>query len=208
GSTMNGATTLTWTVESVIGKTIDHFALVDLAGFQEAVDAVGGYEICLPHAVRDQKAHLELPTGCTHATGAQTLAWLRSRSTQELTESGWQTMPGVNDLTRNERQRDFLLSMMGELSNFGSPKAVADVANAIAPYVTVDSELSLIDAVDLAWTLRGLSRGNIDELDIPVTDATTEVGAAVLVAEVDIAEMVDEYLAPEIAGDSDGALAG
>jgi hypothetical protein len=78
----------------------------------------------------------------------------------------------------------------------------------IAPYVTVDSELSFIDAVDLAWTLRGLSRGNIDELEVPVSDATTEAGAAVLVAGVDIADLVDDYLAPEMAEDPSGAFAG
>lgn len=201
---VNGPTALTRTVEEVIGQTIDHFAMVDLAGFQQAVDEVGGYEICIERAVRDQRAQLQLPAGCTRATGAQTLAWLRSRSTQELTDDGWRTVPGVNDLTRNERQREFLLSMLGRLSDFGSPTDVADVARAIAPYVTVDSELSFLDAVDLAWTMRGLSRGNIDELEIPVSDATTASGAAVLVAEVDIADLVDDYLAPEIAEDPTG----
>jgi LCP family protein required for cell wall assembly len=204
---MNGPTALTFTVQSLIGHRIDHFAMVDLAGFQEAVDAVGGYEICLQRAVRDEKANLELPAGCTLATGAEALAWLRSRSTQELTDDGWRTMEGVSDLTRNERQRAFLMAMMGKLSDFGSPTDVADIAQTIAPYVTVDSELSLIDAVDLAWTMRGLSRGHIDELDIPVSDATTSAGAAVLVAQVDIAEVVDEYLAPEMAGDLSGAMA-
>ncbi|MGH8948390.1 MAG: LCP family protein, partial [Acidimicrobiia bacterium] len=134
---LNGPTALTRTVESVIGQDIDHFALIDLAGFQEVVDAVGGYEICLERAVRDQLAQLELPAGCTQATGAQTLAWLRSRSTQELTEDGWRVMPGVNDLTRNERQRAFLLAMLGHLSDFSSPTAIADTAQVIAPFVTV-----------------------------------------------------------------------
>jgi LCP family protein required for cell wall assembly len=202
---LNGPTALTRTVEDVIGRDVDHFALIDLAGFQEAVDAVGGYEICLERPVRDQLAQLELPAGCTQATGAQTLAWLRSRSTQELTEDGWRVMPGVNDLTRNERQRAFMLSMMGQLSDFGSPTAIADVAQVIAPFVTVDSELSFIDAVNLAWTMRGLSSGNVDELEIPVSDATTESGAAVLVAGVDIADLVDDYLAPEVAEDPGGA---
>jgi LCP family protein required for cell wall assembly len=205
---LNGPTALTRTVEDVIGRDVDHFALVDLAGFQEAVDAVGGYEICLERPVRDQLAQLELPAGCTQATGAQTLAWLRSRSTQELTDDGWRVMPGVNDLTRNERQRAFLMSMMGQLSDFGSPTDIADVAQGIAPFVTVDSELSFIDAVNLAWTLRGLNSGSVDELEIPVSDATTESGAAVLVAGVDIADMVDDYLSPEVAEDPSGAFAG
>jgi LCP family protein required for cell wall assembly len=206
--TVNGPTALTRTVEGVIGQTVDHLAMVDLAGFQEAVDAVGGYQICLERAVRDQRALLQLPAGCTHASGAQTLAWLRSRGTQELTENGWRTMPGVNDLTRNQRQREFLLSMLGRLSDFGSPTDIAEVARSIAPFVTVDSELSFINAVNLAWAMRGLSQGNIDELEVPVSDAITANGAAVLVAEVDIADLVDDYLAPEIAEDPTGAFAG
>ena len=62
GDEMNGPTLLTLSVESLIGETVDHFAMVDLAGFQEAVDAVGGYEICVENAVRDRRANLELPT--------------------------------------------------------------------------------------------------------------------------------------------------
>ena len=205
---MNGPTALTVTVEDLIGVSIDHFALIDLAGFQEAVDAIGGYEICLQRAVRDEKALLHLPAGCTLASGAETLAWLRSRNTQELTADGWQVVPGVSDLTRNERQREFLLSMMGSLSDFGSPQAVASVAQVVAPYVTVDADLSLLDAVSLAWTMRGLGRGSIDELEIPVTDSTTVNGAAVLVPSVEISEVVASYLAPEIAEDSASGFAG
>jgi LCP family protein required for cell wall assembly len=206
--TMNGPTALTVTVEDLIGVSVDHFALIDLAGFQEAVDAVGGYEICLQRAVRDEKAQLHLPAGCTLASGAQTLAWLRSRGTQELTAEGWRVVPGVSDLTRNERQREFLLSMMGSLGDFGSPQGVASVAQVVAPYVTVDADLSLLDAVSLAWTMRGLGQGSIQELDIPVTDSTTQNGAAVLVPSVDIAEVVASYLTPEVAEDSASGFAG
>jgi len=205
---MNGPTALTVTVEDLIGVSVDHFALVDLAGFQEAVNAIGGYEICLPRAVRDEKAQLHLPAGCTLASGAETLAWLRSRNTQELTADGWRVVPGVSDLTRNERQREFLLSMMSSLGDFSSPKAVASMAQSVAPYVTVDADLSLLDAVSLAWTMRGLGQGSIEELDIPVIDSTTASGAAVLVSEVDIAEVVASYLTPEVAEDSAAGFAG
>ena len=208
GTVMNGPTALTVTVEGLIGVSVDHFALVDLAGFQEAVDAIGGYEICLQRAVRDEKAQLQLPAGCTLASGAETLAWLRSRNTQELTADGWRIIPGVSDLTRNERQREFLLSMMGSLGDFGSPQDVASVAQVVAPYVTIDADLSLLDAVSLAWTMRGLGQGSIQELDIPVTDTTTVNGAAVLVPAVDISEVVASYLAPELAEDSASGFAG
>jgi LCP family protein required for cell wall assembly len=208
GTLMNGPTALTVTVENLIGLTVDHFALVDLAGFQEAVDAIGGYEICLQHAVRDEKAQLHLPAGCTLASGAETLAWLRSRNTEELTTDGWRVVPGVSDLTRNERQREFLLSMMGSLGDLSSPQDVASMAQVVAPYVTVDADLSLLDAVSLAWTMRGLGQGSIHQLDIPVMDSTTASGAAVLLPSVDISEVVASYLTPEVAQDSASGFAG
>ena len=190
----------------MLGEAIDHFALVDLAGFQEAVDELGGYEICLDRPVRDRRADLELPAGCTMATGEQTLAWLRSRHTQELTENGWRIMPGVNDLARNERQRDFLIDMMGRLSNFTSPQELASTARAISPHITVDSDLSLVSAVELAWALRGIGAGDVTELEVPVVDHTTQYGAAVLLASTPVQELVAEFLAPETAAEDDSVV--
>lgn len=195
----NGPTELVLTVESLIGVTIDHFAMADLAGFQEAVDAVGGYEICVENPVRDWRAKLDLPAGCTMATGEETLAWMRSRSTQELTDSGWRVMPGVNDLTRNERQRDFMVELLGRLSDFSSPQDLAAAARALAPYLTVDADLGLVDAVGLAWTMRGLGDESVETIEVAVADATTDNGAAVLVAVDDIAAVVDGFLHPRTA---------
>lgn len=190
----NGPTLLTLAVERLIGKGVDHFALVDFVGFQEAVDAVGGYEICVENPVRDARADLELPAGCTMADGAQTLAWMRSRQTQELTEDGWRTIPGMNDLARNERQRTFLMEMMSRAGDITSPTAMTSAAQAVAPYVTVDSALSLFDAVNLAMTMRGLQSGGITEIEIPVLDDTTDGGSAVLRPAEPVDEIVADFL--------------
>lgn len=199
---MNGPTLLTLTVENLIGETVDHFAMMDFAGFQGAVDAVGGYEICLESAVRDSQANLSLPAGCTMATGEQALAWLRSRRTQELSEDGWRIQPGINDLVRNERQRAFLIDMMSRLADFTSPQAMAATARSVAPFITVDSELTLVEAVDLAWTMRAVARGSVTELDVPVVDYVTQAGAAVLLAAQPVDQIVAGFVAPETA---DGA---
>jgi len=192
--TMNGATLLTVAVEELIGESVDHFALVDLAGFQAVVDAVDGYEICLENPVRDQRANLALPGGCTRADGEETLAWMRSRHTQELTDAGWRVMPGVNDLVRNERQRAFLIDMMGRIADFSSPQAMAQAAQAVAPFVTVDADLTLMDAVNLAWTMRGLGSGSVSELEVEVYDDTTSGGAAVLRPVTPVDVIVAEFL--------------
>ena len=199
GEKMNGPTLLTLSVESLIGETVDHFALVDLAGFQSAVDAIGGYEICVELPVRDIRANLKLPAGCTKASGEQALAWLRSRRTQELTDAGWRTMSGMSDLARNDRQRAFLIDMMASLSDFSSPQAVTAAARAVAPFLTVDSGLTLIEAVNIAWTMRGLSSGSVIELGVPVYGYTTEEGAAVLLPSVPVDEIVAGFVVPETA---------
>ena len=199
---MNGATLLTLVVEELINETVDHFAMVDLAGFQEAVDAVGGYEICVTSPVRDLLSGLDLPSGCTLADGEQTLAWLRSRHTLELTEDGWRPLAGMNDLVRNERQRKFLIDLTGRLSDFSSPQDIAATASAVAPYVTVDSDLSLVSAVDFAWALRGLESGAVVELEVPVYDDFTRQGAAILRTSEPIDEIVAEFLG---SGTAEGA---
>jgi LCP family protein required for cell wall assembly len=201
---MNGPTVLVESVEALIGVQVDHFAMVDFEGFQGAVDAVGGYEVCLARPVRDSLANLALPAGCTLADGEQTLAWLRSRHTQELTENGWRTVDGASDLLRNERQREFMMSMMSRVADFGNPSEIIGIAQAVAPFVTVDDGLSLMGAVGLATTLRGLDEGSVVELEIEVVDHIADSGAAVLLAVGDPAELVSDFLSPTTAerGDS------
>lgn len=194
---MNGETTLLVTVESLTGLGVDHVALVDLAGFQDVVDEVGGYEVCLDLPVRDEKADLSLPAGCQDLGGDDTLAWLRSRSTQELHPDGvWRTMTGVSDLTRNERQREFFLEMIGRLSDLTEPEDALSMANALAPHVTVDTSLGLSQAVSLAWTMRGLS-DSFDEIEIPVESYTTSAGASVLVPVGDVESIIADVIAVE-----------
>lgn len=192
-SGVEGPALLTMGVEHLIGEKIDHYAMVDMAGFQKVVDALGGYEICVERPVRDTRSGLDLPAGCTMADGSQTLAWLRSRHTQELVDGQWRTMPGVSDLARNQRQRRFVIDMMKRLGDFSSPQALASRARTLAPFVTVDSRLRLTDAVGLAWALRGVDAGKVEELTIPVRNANYN-GASVLEATEDVSEIVARFL--------------
>ena len=202
---LNGPTVLSSVVEDLIGEQVDHFAMVDLAGFQEVVHEVGGYEICVRRPVRDPLSGLDLPAGCTMADGEQTLAWLRSRMTEELTDSGWRKMAGMNDLVRNERQREFLIDMMGRLSDFSSPQDIASTASAVAPHVTVDEGMSLMGAVNFAWSIRGLGSGDVEELEVPVYDDVAQDGTAILRPSQPIDEIVAEFLSLETAQAGSGA---
>ncbi len=199
---MNGETTLVVTVESLTGLGVDHVAMVDFAGFQDVVDRLGGYQICVDRPVRDPKAKLDLTEGCHMADGADTLAWLRSRTTEELRDDGrWVVMSGVSDLTRNERQREFLVDMISRLSDFSGPEDAFKTARGIAPYLTVDSSLGIGQAVSLAWTMRGMD-SSIDLITIPVEDYLTQAGAEVLRPVGSVEAVIAEIIAVETVRES------
>ena len=198
GDDINGATLLSKAVEDFTGVEVDHFALFTFDGFEEIIDEVGGVEICVDHAVRDRKALLNLPAGCTNATGEQALAWVRSRSTLEFVDGAWRTMDNVSDLTRNERQQDMILDMLEKASEFDSPQELAGVVRSLTNAFTLDERLGLSEAINLAWDLRGLQRDEIVRLTIPVEDYETSAGAQVLVATTAFDALLEEYFAASV----------
>lgn len=172
-------------LENLTGLDIQHVAAVDLAGFQDVVDAMGGYEICTDHAVRDRKSGLELDVGCTMADGETTLQWLRSRYTERLVDGTWETVPEVSDLTRNTRQRKFLTDIFSRVVERRDPRAILDLVETVAPYLTIDDQLSLADAASWLWDYR---TADVSTSEIPVIYRRTEQGASVLVPKVDVEE--------------------
>jgi LCP family protein required for cell wall assembly len=174
-----GETLLQLTVERMTSIGIDHVASVGLDGFQEAVDRLGGYEICLEHPVRDPASGLDLPAGCTTAEGEQTLAWIRSRRTEELVDGRWRTIPGANDLARNERERAFLIDMFERIIDAINVRQLQGLAAVVAPHIALDTSLDLPRLIQTGWHMRLLTTDDIDSVAVPVVDDTLR-GMAVL----------------------------
>src|SRR5690606_1414642 len=98
------------TVEQLTGLRIDHYVVVDFAGFRDMVDALGSVPICLPHAVDDRRHHIVLPAGRTRVNGEQALGYVRER--YALGDGG--------DLGRIERQQAFIASVLQEATSAGT----------------------------------------------------------------------------------------
>lgn len=187
---INGPSLLSYTVGQFTGIEVDHFAKFDFDGFEEIIDAVGGVEICLDYAVKDWKAELELPAGCTNVTGAQALAWVRSRHTLQNVNGSWKSVPGASDLLRNQHQQDVIIELFKELKSFESPSELtAQVAGLVDAFV-LDDTLSITDAVGLAWGMRDMDLEDINRLEIPVRLARSKSGQSILVATMPF----DEFL--------------
>lgn len=199
---IEGETMLALAVEDYTGIHVDHMALFTFEGFEEIIDAVGGIEICVEYDVRDSKSHLDLPAGCTLATGEQALSWVRSRRTQELVNGSWRTMSNVSDLTRNERQQDVILDMLSKLGDFSSVDDLTRTAQSLIGAFSLDDDLGLTDAINLAWSLKDVDPITVQTLKIPVADERTDSGAAVLVATQPFDQILAEVY-PDLAPTTD-----
>jgi len=204
GDDISGPELMSIMVEDLAGVEIDHYAEVDFDGFIRIVDAFGGVEICTDNPVRDWRAELELPGGCVQASGDDALAWARSRHTEELVDGNWQIKSGMNALVRDERQQELALEVAGRIASLGSPGELRSVASGLQDSVTFDEQLSMREAVGLAWQYRGLDTSEVERITIPVSDHVTSGGAEVVRPEASLKDLLAEALdkdASDLAGD-------
>ncbi|MGY1754388.1 LCP family protein [Blastococcus sp. SYSU D01042] len=102
GDGFTGRLALSWlrgpqtTVAALCGLGIptDHLVTVDLAGFTDVVDAVGGVDLDVPEPVRDPQAGLLLTrSGRQTVDGATALALVRSRHPEARAGDAWVPAP-------------------------------------------------------------------------------------------------------------------
>jgi len=74
---LGGPRLLIQTVENLTGLHIDHFAVVDFAGFQAVVDSVGGIDVGISAATTDRG--VDFRQGVNHLDGADALVYVRQR---------------------------------------------------------------------------------------------------------------------------------
>jgi LCP family protein required for cell wall assembly len=166
-------------VEDYTGIPIDHVAKVSFSGFASVVNAIGGTTICVDYPTRDIKAQLDIPAGCQWANGATTLAWVRSRHTEQLRGEEWVQVAG-SDYARQKRQQDVLFQLAGRAANFSSPASLSSKVSAISSAIRLDSSWSLGSAVSVAWKYRGISKNSVSRFSISAEGYRTPHGAAVL----------------------------
>ncbi|WP_107498769.1 LCP family protein [Actinacidiphila yeochonensis] len=157
-----GAACTIRTVEELTGVRIDHHLTVDFGGFKNMVNAVDGVEVCVPEAVHDTDAHLDLPAGRQKLDGEQALGYVRARH----------GLGDGSDTGRIGRQQDFLASLVKKVQTNGvllNPEKVYPLLNAATKSLTADPGLnSLSDLYSLARTLQKIPTGSVHFVTTPV----------------------------------------
>ncbi len=155
-------------VQQLLGVSVDHFAEVNLAGFYDLANALGGVQVCLREPVRDWYSGADFPAGVQTLDGAQALAFVRQR--HGLTNG---------DLDRTHRQQAFLASAMhklreaGVLNDLGKVGALLDVAR---KDIVIDSGFDLLS---FARQAGAVTSGNVTFYTLPIQGFATRDGESV-----------------------------
>jgi LCP family protein required for cell wall assembly len=169
-----GPELLTETVEQNTGLRIDGYLEIGFGGFVSIIDALGGIEMCLPRAIKDRDAHLDLPKGCQTLDGVNALGYVRMRKADAR-----------GDLGRVERQREMLAAIAKKGASPASvlnPVRYWNLCNASTRAIKIGEDTSLLQVITLGLAMRRVSGGDGLTLTVPVSNpgASTPVGSAVL----------------------------
>ena len=157
GGGEEGTTALKQAVSSLLGIRVDYYAMVNLVGFADLVDALGGVEIAVKERLVDEvtrpawgeaKPRIDVVPGRTYRFyGREALAYVRSRKDS-------------SDYTRMARQRCFLSAMADQLDpvrvlrNFGSlAKTIETNVHTDIPLNRLPSLVRLVGSIDSKETL-------------------------------------------------------
>jgi LCP family protein required for cell wall assembly len=166
----SGAQLLIQTISALTGLQIDHYAEVDLLGFFQLSEVVGGVEVNLCEAVQDGYSGVDLPAGVQTISGEQALAFVRQRH----------GLPR-GDFDRIIRQQTFIGGMVRKmlsenvLLDLGKQRQLVQAA---ADALTVDQTM---DLMGLATQMQSVTAGAVEFQTIPyVGDDADDQGRYIL----------------------------
>jgi len=155
---LGGPPLLVQTVEQLTGVRVNHFGVIDFAGFGTIVDAVGGIDVRVATTTSNDGVLFE--QGANHLDGAKSLAYLRQRD----------GLPR-GDLDRTQRQQNVLRALLektvaNDLS--ANPLQLYRVLEAVSRSASVDDTVGDGGVRGLRNELRKLQPSEMTFLGVPV----------------------------------------
>ena len=185
-SSATGRSTLIETVQNLTGLQIDHYAEINLLGFYNLTQAIGGVDVCLKNPVDDDFSGANLPAGPQTISGADALAFVRQR--HGLPEG---------DLSRIRRQQVFLAAVADKILSSGTlttPSTLSALITAAQKSLVIDQGWDLLA---FARQASDIAAGNLDFMTIPTGGTTTnDRGDVVVVDPAQVKSFVEEKTAP------------
>ena len=148
-------------VEKLTGVRIDHFVVVDFAGFRGMVDAIGGVQVCIPEPIVDPAHGINLPAGTRKLKGIQALNYVRERY----------VVGDGSDIGRMKRQQAFIASMAHQVisaNTLANPIRLVQFLEAATQSLTLDKGLdNLAKIADLGAQFKDIGLDKIQFITVP-----------------------------------------
>ena len=158
------------TIEQLTRVHVDHFAVIDFAGFQQMTDAAGGIHVTVGQA--SERDGVVVPAGRQHLDGAQALVYVRERK----------SLPG-GDFDRVRREQNALRALVSSALSSGtlsSPTRAYALVDSVTQHVGVDDSLTNTGLAELVFNLRDLRGPDISYLTVPTAGTGTEGSQSVV----------------------------
>nr|WP_171784032.1 LCP family protein [Isoptericola halotolerans] len=164
GDVESGALCAMKTVETISDVFLDGFIVVDFAGFENMIEALGGVEMCIPTDIDAPKAdNLVLQAGVQTLDGKTALQYARARTGKGLGDG--------SDIGRIGRQQELMAALSRTVLDQNlltdSPQLL-QFLGAVTGSLTMSSNLGSIQGLaGLAYSARGVRPDTIAFMTVP-----------------------------------------
>ncbi|MGH2699677.1 MAG: LCP family protein [Actinomycetota bacterium] len=201
---IGGPERIVGTVEELTGLSINHYVQVNIAGFRDLIQAIGGVEVCVPEPIPfDKQTGLEVTedqVGMVQFNGDDALRFVRSRAF------------ATGDFERIQNQQKFIAAALDKVlssSTILRPSRVNALADVARKNVDIDQNTTLKGLAEIGNKLRNFDPDTYEAYTAPNLGTGVEKrgGAeiSVVVADPDTMEVMFQAIAAnESPADADG----
>lgn len=172
-------------VRRLTGLEINRYVKVNIAGFRDLVDAIGGVQVCIPEPIPfDPQTGLEITpdeVGMVHFDGEEALRFVRSR---KVFEGG--------DFDRIRNQQKFLAAAINKVTSAGTllrPDRIFEILDVVGKNLSTNVGTSLRGLRDLLQRFRDFDPQRYDAYTAPnlgTTSITLPSGSELSIVQPDM----------------------
>jgi LCP family protein required for cell wall assembly len=150
------------TIEELSGLEVNKYLQVNIAGFRDLVDAIGGVDICIPEPIPfDPNTGIEVTeeeVGLVHFDGDRAIRFVRSRNFE------------TGDFERIQNQQKFVAAALNKVTSAQTllnPGRIVKLADIAGDNVLTDRHTTLNGIRDLVGTLKGFEPERFEAYIVP-----------------------------------------
>ncbi len=191
-----GLDSLSEAIFAITGRTVDHFVSIDMQGFANGINALGGVDIYVPESISDYTypgpngtyEPYSIEKGAYHMDGDEALKYARSRH-------------GSSDFSRAERQQRILNAARAQvLTLLGNGELTPLISMIESLAKDLKTDMNVLSLADFALRFKGydLRRGLVLSTSNYLYSQTNENGAYMLLPNNGNYDEIQEAVASEL----------